>query len=168
MKFCIKKFISWKYASRAFKIRSWNVYTTSGYEFTVIFVFAKNCQKRGGGPKKNVNFKIFGRVSVYFQVSWNKWLNKVKIAQLFDFSSKRYLRLSSPFSTLPFPAGISKQQKLTSFFQKRKKKDWSRTLFKIIYSFKTDNLFERSFRIGRNAPCICLTRAGFASQIGQN
>ena len=44
---------------------------------------------------------------------------------------------------MPKPATkTAKQKKLTSFFQKQKKKDWSRTLFKIIYSFKTDNLFE--------------------------
>ena len=52
VKFCINRFISWKYASRAFKIRSQNVYTTSGYDFMLIFVSAKNGQKRGGGPEK--------------------------------------------------------------------------------------------------------------------
>ena len=55
-KFCINKFISWKYASRAFKIRSWNVYTTSGYDFMPIYVFMKKGQKiGGGGPEKKTS-----------------------------------------------------------------------------------------------------------------
>ena len=58
-KFCINKIISWKYASRAFKIRSQNVYTTSGYDFMLIFVSAKNGQKRGGAlKKKNVTISV--------------------------------------------------------------------------------------------------------------
>ena len=48
-KFCINKIISSKYASRSFKIRSQNVYTTSGYDFMPILMFVKMAKKRGGG-----------------------------------------------------------------------------------------------------------------------
>ena len=86
VKFCINRFISWKYASRAFQIRSQNVYTTSGYDFMLIFVSAKNGQKREGGLKKlHMILNEFSRPSVpwhatasskvlFFNKSKRNWL----------------------------------------------------------------------------------------------
>ena len=79
-KFCINKFISWKYASRAFKIRSWNVYTTSGYDFMPIYMFIKKGKKIGGGPKKKTSkILIYAAIVKGFwkhQKKWNGWTSK--------------------------------------------------------------------------------------------
>ena len=50
--------IKWKFASRAFKIRFWNVFTTSGYDFMLHWSSGKKGKKRWGGAQKKNRHKI--------------------------------------------------------------------------------------------------------------